>query len=254
MIASFVSPPVLYLFAISHYCEKARWALDHFGIDYEPRFVMPGLNRRIAKRLGASRGSLPFLQVGGQVITGSAAIIDWAELHRNPERPSLSGDDTAAVRDIEQRLDEVLGVHVRRFYYSDALIADPGSVRPIFSRDLPVFQKLAVTLGWSQIVRVMIRLMDLGPQQGRESRDIVAGELDWLDGTLGDGRPYLSGSHLTRADVTAASLLAPFVTPPQHPTYATQNLAWPQAAGRTVAGWQDRPSLEWVRQMYRDFR
>jgi glutathione S-transferase len=29
-----MSEPVLYVFAISHYCEKTRWALDHFGIAY----------------------------------------------------------------------------------------------------------------------------------------------------------------------------------------------------------------------------
>ncbi len=44
--------PTLYVFAISHYCEKARWALDHFGIAYRLQHVVPGLNRVIAKRLG----------------------------------------------------------------------------------------------------------------------------------------------------------------------------------------------------------
>lgn len=28
--------PTLYVFAISHYCEKARWALDFFEVDYQP--------------------------------------------------------------------------------------------------------------------------------------------------------------------------------------------------------------------------
>jgi hypothetical protein len=27
--------PTLYVFNISYYCEKARWALDHFGIAHE---------------------------------------------------------------------------------------------------------------------------------------------------------------------------------------------------------------------------
>jgi Glutathione S-transferase, N-terminal domain len=50
---------ILYVFAISHYCEKARWALDHYGIDYELEYTMPGANRKIAKKLGAKSGSLP---------------------------------------------------------------------------------------------------------------------------------------------------------------------------------------------------
>jgi glutathione S-transferase len=242
--------PILYLFAISHYCEKARWAVDHCGIGYEPRFVMPGVNRSIAKKLGAKSGSLPFMHTASGVVAGSAAVIDWADAHRGTMRQSLAGADSVEVRDIEQRLDDVLGVHVRRFYYSDALINDPASVRPIFSRGLPLLQKITVTTGWSQIVRVMIRWMDLGPQQGRESRDIVESELDWLDGLLSDGRPFLTGQQFTRADITAASLLAPFVTPETHPMYANQSLAWPEAAGKTVALWKDRPALKWVKQVY----
>lgn len=57
-----MKPPVLYVFNISHYCEKARWALDYFGIQHEARHVMPGAHRIIAKKLGARRGSVPFLQ------------------------------------------------------------------------------------------------------------------------------------------------------------------------------------------------
>ncbi len=243
---------ILYLFAISHYCEKARWALDRYGIPYQPRFVMPGMNRTIARKLGAASGSLPFMKVGEEVIAGSGAIIDWGEAHRTPGSDSLAGDDPQAVRAIEQRLDDVLGVHVRRYYYSYALLNDPGTVRTVFSRDLPFLPKMALTLGWSQIVPRMIRLMDLGPAQGIESRDIVLAELDWLDGLLaGDGR-FLSGERLSRADITAASLLAPFVTPAKHPVYPS--FALPKALATTVATWQERPVLQWVQQVYADWR
>jgi glutathione S-transferase len=242
----------LYLFAISHYCEKARWALDRYGIAYQARFVMPGSNRAIAKKLGAASGSLPFLQTCDALVAGSSAIIDWGEAHRAEGSASLAGEDPAEVRAIERRLDDVLGVHVRRYYYSDALINDPGSVRPVFSRDLSLLPKLAVTLGWSKIVPRMIRLMDLGPVQGAESCTIILAELDWLDGLLADGRRFLSGDRLTRADITAASLLAPLVTPAEHPVYNT--FALPAALAETVAQWQGRPALKWVKQIYANWR
>jgi glutathione S-transferase len=160
----------------------------------------------------------------------------------------LSGADPLQVRAIEQRLDTIAGVHVRRYYYSDALLTDPASVRPIFSRDLPLLQQWAVTLGWSQIVPRMISGMDLGPAQGIESREILLRELDWLDSLLADGRPYLTGSAFTRADLTAASLLAPLVNPAQHPCYAT--LAIPAAVAETIKAWQSRPILRWVTDIY----
>ena len=142
------------------------------------------------KRLGAKRKSVPFLQTDDGVIAGSPAIIDWCERHNPGKRPSLSGADPAAVRATEKRLDDVMGVHVRRFYYSDALLTAPAAVRPIFSNGLPILQRAAVTLGWSRIVPLMIKGMDLGIEQGLQSRAVIEAELDWLDGLLADGRPY----------------------------------------------------------------
>jgi glutathione S-transferase len=240
--------PTLYVFAISHYCEKARWALDHFGLPYQLHHTMPGMNRRIAKKFGSSAGSLPFLQVGDELITGSSSIIDWGEQHRKADRPSLTGAKPEQVSAIEKRLDEVTGVHIRCYYYSDALISDPASVRPIFAQDLPFIAKISVILGWSKIVPLMIKSMNLGPAQGLQSRDILIGELDWLDGLLSDGRPYLTGDVFTRADVTAASLLAPLINPTQHPTYAALNL--PPTLAATTIDWRNRPILQWVKRMY----
>lgn len=240
--------PVLYVFNISHYCEKARWALDYFGIDHEVRHVMLGTHRQVAKKLGGKRGSVPFLQTDGGVIVGSAAIIDWCELQSSKKRPSLAGDEPAPVRAIEKRLDDVVGIHVRRFYYSDALINDPGSVRPIFSDGLPLWQRAAVTLGWSRIVPLMVKAMDLGPEQGLQSRAVLEAELAWLDGLLADGRPYLQGSEFTRADLTAAALLAPLVAPKEHPV--VHAVVFPKAVSESMRAWAPRPALQFVRRMY----
>jgi glutathione S-transferase len=243
-----MSVPILYVFAISHYCEKARWALDRFGIDYSLQHTMPGINRRIAKKLGASSGSLPFLKTDVGTIAGSGAIIDWGEAHRQPGTTSLAGAEPARVCSFEKRLDDVIGVHIRRFYYSDALLTDPASVRLIFTRDLPLLPRLALTLGWRGVVPKMIALMDLGTEQGLQSRDIVMSELDWLDGLLSDGRPFLTGDQFSRADLTAAALLAPLVNPPKHPTYAA--LALPVALAATIREWAERPVLRWVSEVY----
>jgi glutathione S-transferase len=243
-----MTKPVLYLFAISHYCEKAAWALDYFGIPYQPRHLIPGMNRGIAKKLGAKSGSLPFLDTGNGAVAGSAGIIDWAEQNRNPNRPSLTNDNANEIAQIEKRLDDILGVHIRRYYYSDALLTDPASVRPIFARDLPILQKIALRFAWPKITSAMIQLMDLGPEKGLQSRDIVEKELDWLDAMLADGRPYLTGNQFTRADLTAASLLAPLVNPPKHPSYA--NLSLPIGVAETIKEWEQRPVLQWVLRMY----
>ena len=163
-------------------------------------------------------------------------------------KPSLNGENPAEVAAIEKRLDDVAGIHIRRYYYSDALFSDPASVRPIFSRDLPFIQKAAVTLGWTKIVPMMIKGMDLGEAQGLRSYNKLAAELEWLDGLLADGRAYLTGETFTRADLTAASLLAPLVTPAKHPTYAALSL--PKRLAETIKSWHNRPILRHVSTVY----
>jgi glutathione S-transferase len=75
--------PQLITFGISHYCEKARWALDWHGVDYDEIGRPPGLHFILAKRCGAKDTTLPILLDGKRVIQGSDAIID-------PDYPHIS--------------------------------------------------------------------------------------------------------------------------------------------------------------------
>src|SRR5262245_24602430 len=75
------SQPKFVTFGISHYCEKARWALDWHGIAYDEINWPPGVHIVLAKSCGAKQTSLPILLDGRRVIQGSGAIIDWADRH-----------------------------------------------------------------------------------------------------------------------------------------------------------------------------
>src|SRR6187397_1237510 len=48
-------------FGFSHFCEKARWALDWHGIAYQEIGWPPGVHRILAKRCGAKGTTLPIL-------------------------------------------------------------------------------------------------------------------------------------------------------------------------------------------------
>jgi len=242
--------PVLYVFAISHFCEKARWALDILGVDYELRYVAPGEHIEIAKKLGAPRSSLPYLSLDGRVIQGSADIISWAESVSTSDISLTS--DAEACEQIEKRIDDIAGVHVRRFYYSEALVEHPSMIRPIFTRDLPLTKKLMISLAWEKICKIMITRMDLGLQQGEESKNIVNDELNWIDELLADGRNYLVGDSFSRADIAVASILAPLASPSSHPVYC--RLEHPPRMAQELSNWENRPSLKWVHDVYANHR
>jgi glutathione S-transferase len=248
-----MSKPLLYIFAISHYCEKARWALDYLNIDYDIRYTPPGLHRLIAKKLGASGSTLPILVTDGQPVQGSAEIINWADLAASTDTKRLTPEAAREqCLEIEKRLDDIAGVHVRRYYYSEALIDHPETVRAIFTENLPAMQKLLVGTTWGLVRKLMIKGMDLGFEQGQESRRIVDGELSWVDEILSDGRQYLAWAQFSRADIAAASLLAPLAVPKEHPTYS--HLELPPNFSIDLKNWEDRPSLNWVRDIYAQYR
>ena len=76
---------------------------------------------KIAKKLGAPLSSVPYLSLKDRVIQGSADIISWAENEGSTVDKGLTPDVEACAR-IEKRIDEIAGVHVRRYYYSEALV------------------------------------------------------------------------------------------------------------------------------------
>ena len=247
-----ISKPALYIFSISHFCEKARWTLDHYGIDYEIKHLPPGIHMQVAKKLGAPGTSLPILINNGELIQGSDNIFDWAESNSKNDATCLTPDNMDACIEIENRLDSTAGVHVRRYYYSESLVEYPKSVRNFYMRDFSFPTKALFYVMWGVIQKRMIEFMDLGPNQRLESRDIVLTELDWLDQLLSDGRPYLLGDRFSRADVTAASLLSPITIPKEHPVYEKKNL--PPLMLEDIEAWKDRPSINWVRNIYSKHR
>jgi len=240
-----MAKPTLYVFAISHFCEKARWALDAANIDYKLKFIAPGAHMQLAKKLGLEASSVPILIVDGNPIQGSSEIIDWID-------DQSSVETSEECREIENRLDDVLGIHIRRYYYSEAILDQPETVLPIFKQGVPFAQKLLVHSLWSKIRGLMVKGMDLGPEQRIHSRDIVKKELDWVDRLLADGGSYLTGDQFTRADITAASLLSPLALPPEHPSYA--GLTLPPILAGEAAEWENRPFMSWVREMYKNHR
>ncbi|HEX3343119.1 MAG TPA: glutathione S-transferase N-terminal domain-containing protein, partial [Polyangiaceae bacterium] len=53
--------PTLLTIPFSHFCEKARWALDHTRVAYREEGHCPGLHRRAVKLASGKGGSVPVL-------------------------------------------------------------------------------------------------------------------------------------------------------------------------------------------------
>ncbi|MEM8647343.1 MAG: glutathione S-transferase [Pseudomonadota bacterium] len=239
----------LFVFGISHYCEKARWALDWHGLDYEEVNWPPGPHMVLAKRLGAKRSSLPILADGDDLIQGSDKITDWADAQAEARPPGLTTPDA---RTLEERADKAIGIHARRLAYAECLQTHPHVVKPALFHSLKPAHSILANLMWPITRRAMIKGYKLTGNAADESRARIETELDWFDERLSDGRPYLTGDRFTRADIAVASLLSPFVRPDALPLY--QRMDFPPALAADLARWQTRPVVKWATRLYAEQR
>src|SRR5207302_5417111 len=113
--------PVLWHLKVSHYNEKARWALDYKRVPHVRRAAAPGRHRAIAQRLSCGC-TFPVLLLDGEAIGDSTQIIEALE-RRYPEPSLYPADPESRQRalEIEDFFDEDLGPHVRLLVISQML-------------------------------------------------------------------------------------------------------------------------------------
>jgi len=242
----------------SHFCEKARWALDYTGYDYVEEGHAPVLHRLAVWRATSPRTSVPVLVAGGRVFGDSTDILAHADAFAPPERKLYPDDGgrRAEVRALEDDYDERLGPHIRRVMYF-YILPNRDTARKLMDRGTPSWER--ATLRWTYpAVRLMMkRFMKIDARTAAQSRDEVRRVFDDAERRLGDGRPYLTGDRFTAADLTFAAFAAVGVFPPEsevaYPSlHSLEPL--PQPVLDLVRETRGRPVGAFVRRIYRDHR
>ena len=82
---------VLYQFPLSHYCEKARWLLDHKELDYVAHNLIPGFHRAFTY-FKSGQYLLPMLKDGKRWIADSTQIALYLDA-TYPEHTLLRRDE-----------------------------------------------------------------------------------------------------------------------------------------------------------------
>ena len=201
---------------ISHYCEKARWALERAGIPYREERHVQGVHKFASRRAGGC-GTVPVLVTPEGSLGESAEILAWVDA-RTPPEDRLVPEDPAGRSEVERlarRFDEGLGPTARRLIYVH-MLAQPELMLRYNNEGVPRWEDRALRLGWPLAVRWARRELTITP--GIETADEAAvwEEFDYVAGLLGDGRRHLCGDRFTAADLTFAALSAAVTVPPRY--------------------------------------
>ena len=239
---------VLWHIWISHYNEKARWALEYKGIEYERRAPPPGTHVPISFVLTRGRShTFPVLQLDGRTIGDSTEII--AALEEAVPEPALypsDPGDRARALELEEFFDEELGPHIRLLAWHEA------------ARDPATLEAFGGSLVSGPLRRVAAPLLKgflnlrfgVGDKESAElARQKVVAALDRLEAELGSG-DYLVGDSFTVADLSAAALFYPLVGPAEGPRLPPI----PPGFEEFQAPLRERRGFKWVSETFRRHR
>ena len=235
--------PVLWHLKVSHYNEKARWALDYKRIPHIRRAEIPGRHTSVAQRLTGGR-TLPVLELDGAAIGDSTRIIEALERLR-PEPPLYPSDPDERRRalDLEDFFDEELGPDIRLLAVHH-MLPHPDVLLGSFFMDVP---RPAARAAFPLIRRRMNEGFGIDEASVARAHQKLHAACDRFREEL-QPSGYLVGRDFSVADLTLAALMAPAVAPEQfqypqpqrgHPSFA------PLREALGISG-----VLAWTRDMY----
>jgi glutathione S-transferase len=244
---------ILYQFPISHYCEKTRWNLDAKGLPYVVRNLPPGVHLLVVKRLlGKGKLTVPVLVDRGQAVGDSAAIAAHLE-QAYPERLLLpKGEaDRARALELEAYFGKNAGRAVRQWLYGQ-LVQREGSAVAVMLEEYSAPVRLLGRVMAKRIEGVLRKQYHLDPEGIAAARATIIEVFERIElETQSDPTRYLVGGAISIADITAASLLAPLVTPPGSPWDSKEGQARETEAMRALrAELSTRPGWAWVLARY----
>lgn len=211
--------PRLIAIAISHYCEKVRWALDYLGIDYVEEDHAPPSHRQYTARHNGT--TVPVLVSGNEAFTNSPEILQYLDgISKDkklyPEDPELCQQ----VETLEKLFDEKLGVASRTWGYYYA-IQKPFAVAIAWGINAPLIEKIKAILVFPLIPRLLKRMYDVTPGNKDLALEEIREVFELVNQELDSGKQFLVGDRLSAADITFAALASPILRPQNHPIYSS---------------------------------
>ncbi len=246
-------PATLITIRFSHFCEKARWGLDHAGVNYTEKAYIPGVHQIATRRHGGR--SVPMLITPHGALRDSTDILRFADKRAAPERRLYPDDDVARaeVDAFVAALDKTLGPATRLVAYHHMLPTPAALVRRV-GLGMSPGQRFRFRAMLPLLRGPMRRMMRIDDERAVRAIERIRTTFDDVSKRLADGRRYLFGDRLGAADITFASLASPSLLPPGHPHFASDLHEVPAPLLPLIEEIRATHAGRWASALYRDER
>jgi glutathione S-transferase len=244
----------LITFPVSHYCEKARWALDRVMLEYCEERHSPLFHFFYTKRHGS--GSVPILIADDRVLTDSEDILKYLD-NFLPEARKLYPSNLSSnkqLQSLEALLNIKFGEAVRIWTYFYTLNNSSTAISR-FTAGVPTLEKLLFPKVYPLIRFIINRKLKITTESFKNSLNVMTEIFDSIGELISDGRKYIFGEHFTAVDLTFAALSTPIVRPPQYgdPALNLSNLKLlPLAMAKEVEIFRAMPAGQYSLKLWHD--
>jgi glutathione S-transferase len=238
----------------SHYCEKARWALDYLGVPYREEGHPPLLHWWAVARAGGHR-TTPVLVAGDTVLSDSTDILQYLDTTYVEGWRPYPRDSQLRVEaeEMEELFDTRLGPHTRRIAYYHLLQHKDLFLESVLSGvgrgESFVFRALRPA-----ICGLMRRGMRITPESADRSLERVRTVFATVDELIDSGRAFLVGDRFSAADLTFAALAAPVLLPRNYSSPLPSLDRVPAEMLAQIEEFRTMPAGMFAMRIYRDHR
>jgi glutathione S-transferase len=236
----------------SHYCEKARWALDACGVPFTEDGHLPMFHYLPLKRAGGQR-TVPLLVCkGGQRYADSTQIAAWADSHRPGTLLPADGSQRAEALQLEDDFDLRFGPATRRWMYFQLL--PRRDLVGLLAHGVPRWEMRVFRATRLFVTRMMMRGLKIDAARTERDREKIDGVFSRVAELLADGRRFLVGDRFSIADLTFAALASPILLPAQFPAALPSTDFFPDATRTQLETWRAAPAGQFALRLYAESR
>lgn len=233
----------------SHYCEKARWALDYAGLAYSEARYLPGFHLLATSLKGRGR-SVPVLLADNVCLTDSTDILQFTDTRRVPGASSIWGvsdADREQIRKLEAWFDDELGPSARLIAYYH-LLPLPKVLVQILGASYSPLGRAALGPLMLALREPLTKSFDLNADAANRAVARIRRVFDRCDSLLERSGAFLVGDEFSAADLTLAALTAPLLLE------STPADGLPAAFEDLITSLRTRPTARHCRAMRERFR
>jgi glutathione S-transferase len=244
--------PLLIAIAISHYCEKVRWAMDYLDLDYVEEDHAPLFHRQYTAGYGGT--TVPVLVIDEQALIDSREIMHYLD--------TVAVDKQFYPQDVELRhqaetleelFDQKLGVATRNWGYYYA-IQKPIKLAIAWGINAPLREKIKCMIASLKIPGLLRQKYNVTADSKEAALQDIKEVFTIVSQRLNSGQQYLVGDRFSSTDITFAALASPVIRPQHHPFYNSQLTKLPAEIVAVIEELRKTPAGELVIRLYREHR